>query len=130
MKRNENLMEAMCRELETLDKKFASGGGEMSVQDLEKADKLYHALKSAETYYAMKESEEWEDKDASGRSYARRGRDSMGRFTSREGGSSREPGSSYGYSGYPGGSGYSGGYGSGGYGSGHFPMEWMPPMRY
>ena len=38
----------MCRELERLDKKYAAGDvPEMSVQYVEKADILYHALKSA-----------------------------------------------------------------------------------
>ena len=91
MKRYENLEEALCRELEKLDKKY--GGGtttEMSEQDVERADILYHALKSAATYHAMKDAEErggWdgrdgrEDKDAygSGRSY-RTGRDGMWRY--------------------------------------------------
>ena len=83
MKRYENLEGAMCAELEKLDKKYGSNPEEMSVQDAEKADLLYHALKSAATYHAMKDAEGWEDKDASGRSY-RRGRDSMGRYTSRD----------------------------------------------
>jgi len=107
MKRYENLEEAMCNELEKLDKKYGGEHAEMSVQDAEKADLLYHALKSAATYHAMKDAEGWEEKDASGRSY-RRGRDSMGRYVSRDMG---------GYSGYD-------GY------SGHYP-EWMPPYpRY
>ena len=101
MKRYENLEEAMCKELEMLDKKYAEPI-EMSAADMEKIDKLYHALKSAETFYAMVDAGGWEDKDASGRSY-RRGRDAMGRYTSRD--------MSYGY--------------PGGY-SGHYP-EWMPP---
>ena len=96
MKHYENLEEAMCRELENLDRKYAGNPEEMSVQDVEKVDILYHALKSAATYHAMKDAE-WEEKDASGRSY-RRGRDAMGRYTSRD---------MYGYSGGP---------------------EWMPPM--
>lgn len=100
MKRYENLEETMCKELEKLDKKYASDPGEMSVQDAEKIDLLYHALKSAATYHAMKDAEGWEEKDASGRSY-RRGRDSMGRYVSRD------------MDGY----------------SGHYP-EWMPPYRY
>lgn len=124
MKRFENLEEALCKELEKLDKKYGSDAGEMNVQDVERADVLYHALKSAATYNAM-EGEGWEEEDmegsgegrsyrngrggGSGRSYARRGRDSMGRFTSREMG----PG---GYSGY-----YSGEYSG---------MPWMPPYRY
>ena len=105
MKHYENLEEAMCKELEKLDKKYASDPGEMSVQDAEKADLLYHALKSAATYHAMKDAEGWEDKDASGRSY-RRGRDAMGRYASRDMGHE-----------------YHDGY------SGHYP-EWMPPYRY
>lgn len=104
MKHYEHLEEAMCNELEKLDKKYSAEHGEMSVQDAEKADLLYHALKSAATYHAMKDSEGWEEKDASGRSY-RRGRDAMGRYVSRDMGP--------GYSGYD-------GY------SGHYP-EWMPP---
>jgi len=103
MKRYENLEEAMCRELDKLNNKYTSNPGEMTTQDAEKADLLYHALKSAATYHAMKDAE-WEDKDASGRSYARRGRDGMGRYTS------RDMGPDYGY-------------------SGHYP-EWMPPYRY
>lgn len=85
-KRYEDLQEAMCRELEMLDKKYASDAGEMTAQDVEKADKLYHALKSAETYHAMKDASEWDEEGTSermGRSYARR-RDSMGRYTSRD----------------------------------------------
>jgi len=104
MKHYENLEKALCRELEMLDKKYGSDGGEMSTADVEKADILYHALKSAETYHAMKDPEGWEDKDASGRSY-RRGRDGMGRYTSRDMGPE-----------------YSGNYGY----SGHMP-EWVPP---
>jgi len=119
MKHYENLEEAMCKELDKLDKKYANDVPEMSVQDVERADILYHALKSAATYHAMKDAEEWDDDDMEGsgdrmsrggrsyygrvgtdRSY-RRGRDSMGRYTSRD----MMP------------DGY----------SGHYP-EWMPPM--
>ena len=99
MKRYEHLTEAMCKELDKLDRKYAGEPGEMTTQDAEKADLLYHALKSAETYHAMKDASEWEEKDASGRSY-RRGRDAMGRYVSRDM--------------------YPDGY------SGHYP-EWMPP---
>ena len=122
MKHYENLEQAMCRELEMLDKKYGAEQGEMTTQDVEKADILYHALKSAATYHAMKDAEEWEEDDMegsgegrtsrSGRSYARdgrsyrRGRDSIGRYTSQD----------MGYSGR-----YDDGY------SGHYP-EWMPPM--
>ena len=120
MKHYENLEEAMCKELDMLDKKYASNPGEMEMKDVEKADILYHALKSAATYHAMKDAEEWEEDDMEGsgegrmsrggRSYGRggmdrsyrRGRDSMGRYTS------RDMGGDYGY-------------------SGHYP-EWMPQM--
>ena len=100
-KHYENLEEAMCKELEMLDKKYGAESAEMTVQDVEKADKLYHALKSAATYHAMKDAEELDEDEEEGtsgegrnyrgRSYGqqyggrsyRRGRDRMGRFTSR-----------------------------------------------
>lgn len=103
MKHYENLEQAMCRELEMLDKKYGGDAKEMSPQDVERADILYHALKSAATYHAMKDAEDWDEDDMSGRrgysgrSY-RRGRDSMGRYVSRD--------MDY---------------------SGHYP-EWIPPM--
>lgn len=106
MKHYENLEQAMCKELEMLDKKYASEQGEMSTADVEKADILFHALKSAATYHAMKDAEDWDEDDSRiGRSNygrggdrsGRRGRDSMGRYTSRD--------MDY---------------------SGHYP-EWMPP---
>ena len=118
-KKYENLEEAMCRELEMLDKKYGSERAEMDPKDVELADVLYHALKSAATYHAMKDAEEWEEEDEDsgemrgsrtgrgygrggyGRSY-RRGRDAMGRYTSRDMG---HPEEMY---------------------SGHYP-EWMPP---
>lgn len=86
MKRYENLETTICKELDKLDKKYANDLPEMTVQDAEKADLLYHALKSAETYYAMKEAYEDEDDMRSGRSMRsfRRGRDSMGRYVSRD----------------------------------------------
>lgn len=93
MKRYEDLDEAMCRELEMLDKKYGADSAEMTIQDLEKVDKLYHALKSAETYYAMVEAgydEEEERSYGRGRSYARR-RDGMGRFSRDMGYSGRYP---------------------------------------
>lgn len=108
MKHYENLEKAMCRELEMLDKKYGGETKEMNPQDVERADVLYHALKSAATYHAMKDADEWDEEESGarmrdGRSYARRGRDSMGRYTSREGRMS-----------------YDDGY------SGHYP-DWMPP---
>lgn len=93
MKRYENLEEAMCRELEKLDKKYGGESAEMNAQDVERADTLYHALKCAETYHAMKDASDWDSdgvdgsgdgRSYRGRSYARRGRDAMGRYVSRD----------------------------------------------
>ena len=107
MERFENIDKRMKKELSKLDKKFENDGTEMSNQDLELADCLFHALKSAETYYAMLESEEgYSGNEYGGRSYGNsyaRGRDSRGRYTSREmsreGYSGRYPMPMYGYSG-------------------------------
>jgi len=112
----ENLEKAMCKELEKLDKKYTADT-EMTDVDAERADKLYHALKSAATYHAMKDAEEWDDEEGEGGysearsmrrgrpyrsgSYAR-GRDRRGRFTS------------YGMDGY----------------SEHYPMEYIDPMYW
>ena len=110
MKRYENIDDALCREMDKLDKKYANDT-EMTRQDLEMIRLLYSAMLKAQTIEAMDEDRGWEDEDMegsgrrgndgrmySGRSY-RRGRDSMGRYTSRD------------MDGY----------------SGHYP-EWMPPM--
>lgn len=102
MKHYEKLEEAMCKELEKLDRKYASDMPEMTTQDVEKADILYHALKSAATYHAMKDADEWEKRGME-RS-ERRGRDEMGRYTSRD--------MDYGRDGW----------------SGHYPNGWLPPM--
>lgn len=69
--RYEHLEKALCSELEKLDKKLTTGE-EMTEQDLERADKLYHALKSAETYYAMRDAgeDDWSGESTrSGRGY-------------------------------------------------------------
>lgn len=50
----ENLEKTMCKELETLERKYQSGA-EMAVADLDKIDKLAHALKSLSAYIAMKD---------------------------------------------------------------------------
>lgn len=103
MEKFEALEKAMCKEMEAIEQKL-KGGTEMSVQDLDRIDKLAHAMKSLTTYKAMKEAEEYgmsEDGSMSGA----RGRSPMaGRYVS------RDPG----YSGY--GRSYDDGY------SGHYPM--------
>jgi len=95
MEKFEALEKAMCKELETLEKKM-NGSAEMSIQDLDKIDKLVHAMKSLVTYKAMKEAEEdyGEEDGMSGR----RGRGMNGRYVSRDGGSSYADGYSQGYS--------------------------------
>ena len=107
----ENLEKAMCKELEKLDKKYTADV-EMNPTDLERADMLYHAMKSAATYHAMKDAEELDDEGEEGYSEARgmrrggrsyrRGRDMRtGRYMSR---GMDEPGY-----------------------SGHYPMEYIDP---
>ena len=80
----ENLENVMCDELDKLDEKYQNGQ-EISSGDLQKADLIFHALKSAATYKAMKDGDGHED----GRSYRR----SMtsGRYMSRRGGSGYNP---------------------------------------
>lgn len=93
----ENLEKAMCKELEKLNKKYGGDVSEMSPVDLDHADKIYHALKSAATYHAMKDAEEMDYSGEGSRSYRgrsynngmayARGRDNRtGRYMSREDG--------------------------------------------
>lgn len=79
MNKFEMLEKKMCMELEAIEQKL-QGGTEMSVQDLEKIDKLAHAMKSLATYKAMKEAEEYGDE---GEMSGRRGRGMNGRYMSR-----------------------------------------------
>lgn len=112
-KRFENLENAMCKELEKLDKKYSTTT-EMAEADAKLADMLYHALKSAETYHAMADAREEEDemsgedgRSMRGSSYARMRNMRNGRYMSRGMG---------GYSGR-----YDDGY------SGYYPMDGMGP---
>lgn len=92
MDKFEALEKSMCMELEAIEQKIKSGA-EMSVSDLEKVDKLTHAMKSLATYKAMKEAEEFD-----GYSGARGRSPSTGRYVSRDGGASYADGYSRGYS--------------------------------
>ncbi len=91
------LCETLSREVGDANEKIRAAGGKMTSGDLEYIDRLTHALKSVKTTIAMVEAE---DGGESGRymphygmygnSYGReesyrRGRDSMGRYTSRRG---------------------------------------------
>ena len=58
-KKHDILEQKLCKELEMIESKYMNNAGEMSIQDLEKIDKLYHALKSKATYEAMKEAENY-----------------------------------------------------------------------
>ena len=60
MDKFETLEKAMCKEMEALEHKL-QGGTEMSTADLDKIDKLAHALKSLATYKAMREAGEYDD---------------------------------------------------------------------
>jgi hypothetical protein len=73
----EGICEALHREMDQLDDKF-SKGAQMSGQELEHIDKMAHALKSLETYKAMKGNSEY------GGSYARGRSRTTGRYMSRD----------------------------------------------
>lgn len=104
MEKFEALEKAMCKEMEAIEQKL-KGGTEMSVQDLDRIDKLAHAMKSLATYKAIKEAEEYSMSGEGENMSGARGRSPMtGRYVS------RDPG----YSGY--GRSYDDGY------SGHYPM--------
>ncbi len=103
----ENLEKAMCKELEKLDKKYTSEV-EMNPTDLERADLLYHAMKSAATYHAMKDAEDWDEEEGDGRSFRRNGRSYARNRNPRTG---RYMSRGMDYDGY----------------SGHYPMEYIDP---
>ena len=81
------ICEAIHRELEELDEKFANGA-KMNGQELEHIDKMAHALKSFATYEAMLGNSEYDGGSYEG-SYARGRSRTTGRYVSREGGSYR-----------------------------------------
>ena len=93
---HEILEQKMCKELEMIEAKYAQNQSiEMSMQDLEKIDKLYHALKSMATYKAMKEAEEYSD-GFSGMGYSGyRGRAANGQYVSRDTGNSQSYANGY-----------------------------------
>ena len=55
MDRYDNLDKALCRELEALNSKYTGSAGEMTEQDVHKADMLYHALMQSYMDYLGKE---------------------------------------------------------------------------
>ena len=101
--------ETLSRELGEANEKIKRAGGKLSAGDLDYIDRITHAIKSVKTTIAMMEAEDEGESGyympmygrrygdgMNGRSYARssyaRGRDSMGRFTSRRGGMSYDDG--------------------------------------
>lgn len=101
---HEILEQKMCKEVEMIEAKYAQNpSAEMSMQDLEKLNKLYHTLKSQATYVAMKDAEQHMEEDGgysenqNGNS-GRRGRAANGRYVSRESANSYADGYSQGYS--------------------------------
>lgn len=83
----EGICEAIHREMDRLDEKYASGKAQLNGQDLENIDKMAHALKSMAGYEAMKGESEYDGSyrgSYTGGSYAR-GRSRMtGRYISRD----------------------------------------------
>lgn len=76
----EGICEALHREMDKLDEKYSSGNVQLNNQDLDDIDRIAHALKSLETYKAMKgNSEGYESSYARGRSRM------TGRYISRDG---------------------------------------------
>ena len=100
---HEILEQKMCKEVEMIEAKYAQNpSAEMSMQDLDRLNKLYHTLKSQATYTAMKEAEEYgEENEEYSRnqngSSGRRGRAANGRYVSRESANSYADGYSQGY---------------------------------
>lgn len=107
------ICDTLNKELERANEKISRAGGSITGDDLSYIDRLTHAIKSVKTTIAMIESEE--DGESGyymprygyyGRSYASnrgnnggmnggsyaRGRDRMGRYTSRRGGMSYDDG--------------------------------------
>ena len=79
----ENITRKLYRELDKMDEKYAAENKEFSMADIEVLDKITHTLKCLHTI---------EDGGMSRDGYStRRGRDGMGRYTSRDG----EPGRDY-----------------------------------
>ncbi len=74
---------AICKELETIEQAWKTKP-EMSTQDLDRIDKLFHALKDLQTCRAMKEAEEYGNDMSSDNMSGYRGRAANGRFVSRE----------------------------------------------
>ena len=90
---SEYIEKQLCKEV-TMIAESISKNQTISMQELEKLDKLYHALKSKATYEAMVEASEYSESGMSGR----RGRGADGRYVSRDSGRNYEDGYEKGFS--------------------------------
>ena len=79
MEMHENFKRHLCKEIEELESQVTRNQN-MSSQDLEKLDKMYHLKKSLLTADAMEEATEDYEDGMSGR----RGRGANGRYVSRD----------------------------------------------
>ena len=70
-----NICDALHREMEMLDEKFANGSTQLNNQDLDHIDKMAHALKSIAGYEAMKGDSEYGYSRRMSRSSSRYSRD-------------------------------------------------------
>lgn len=114
----EVIMKQICREIDQISDQIQKTNN-MSIQDLEKIDKLFHTKKSMLTARAMEETEDYgEEGGVSGTrmTYSgRRGRGADGRYVSRDAGESYADGYDRGYS-------EAMNRGA----SGHYPMPYYP----
>lgn len=126
---NEIIMKQLCKEIEQIAESVRKTG-QLSNQDLERLDKMYHTKKDILTAAAMEEADEYEQHGMSGY----RGRAMNGRYVSRDAmNGSYVDGYSHGYSEAMSqmtrmNSGNNGNEGNNG-NSGHYPMGYYPPAN-
>ncbi len=84
----EGICEAIHREMDMLDEKYASGKAQLNSQDLDNIEKMTHALISMKKYEALDGNSEYGGSYMGGSDARGRSR-TTGRYISREGGMSR-----------------------------------------
>ena len=80
----EGICEAIHREMDVLDEKYASGKAQLNSQDLDNIEKMTHALISMKKYDMMSGNSEYGGSYYGG-SYARGRSRTTGRYISRDG---------------------------------------------
>ena len=79
------ICEKLHMEMQRMEDKYRNKDAQINSNDLDVIDRISHALKSMATYEAMESAQEGNSQRGSYGGYSyRRGRDSMGRFTSRD----------------------------------------------